>query len=561
MKKNPLAPDPTTPNTLWTPNTWKYQPDPWNPGKNRRHDYDGRPGAKPVPIDFVGREYSELEMPVDPKSGGIYVQRDALIESIMDLDRSREEMVKRLIIEEDRIDILMKMAGYRAPDHQMMLNQFLMTRQFGIVLAPRGSGKSTCCDFAYAAMRAIQNRNIRILIASRTIEQAKAFLFEIKSILTNEGVQSIFGDLKGSKWDETQADIAGRTKYTKEHTFTIAGADGAVVSKHFDLIIGDDIVEDKNSRTEGQREQLKKFFYRSMLPTLRPDGEMRILGTRYHPEDLYGHLINSDPMFDGNHFILPAVFDRDTGKTVDLEQDDNGKFYAPMNATCYDPDGYPMTKIIERRASMPLADFECQYQNRTTFLEGEFFKSNWFRYYEEDPHALVEKHNLAVWIGVDLASSQHDKADEFALVVIGVTRNISEIYVLDYLAGRFTFNQQKAILVDYFDIWNPVRTFVEGNAYQQMLTTTTIEEFPDVRLLSIWTTKDKITRARMMQIYYERRQVFHRKGRSAKLEGELTGFPDLKLKDLVDAEFFAINGAINGSGRRRRPKDKEPGLF
>jgi len=61
-------------------------------------------------------------------------------------------------------------------------------------------------------------------------------------------------------------------------------------------------------------------------------------------------------------------------------------------------------------------------------------------------------------------------------------------------------------------------------------------------------------------VYYERHKVYHRKGRSAKLEGQLTGFPHLKLKDLFDSLYIAVWGALRGSRRRSR-RTKEPGLF
>jgi len=489
------------------------------------------------------------------------LRRDALIESIMDLDQARKEYIRRLILEDSRLDVLMKLLGYRAPAHQMVINKFFNGRKFGLVLAPRGSGKSTSANICYAVMRALQNRDIRILIASRTVHQAQSFLSEIKSNLLKPELVEIFGELKGDKWDETQADISGRTKHTKEHTFTIAGADGAVVSKHFDIIIADDLVELRNSRTDTQRDHLLRFFYTSLLPTLRPGGEFRVLGTRYHPEDLYGYLIENDPKFKTAFLIIPAVFDRETGEAVDLLQDEEGNFYAPDNASCYDPDGFPMEEIIERRASMPLADFECQYQNRTKFMSGSFFKNAWFQHYDSEPIALIKRYDLAVWMGVDLASSLKDEADEFAIVVIGIIPQIFEIYVLYEYAARLTFEQQKNRLVEVNDMFNPVRVFVEANAYQAVLESTVATEWPDIPTRPIWTTKDKITRARAMQLYYERKQVYHRKGRMAALEGQLTGFPDLKLKDRVDALYFAINGALQGGARRRRPRDKEPGLF
>ena len=41
----------------------------------------------------------------------------------------------------------------------------------------------------------------------------------------------------------------------KEATVSALGASGAVVSKHFDIIIGDDLVGFENARTEAQRKE------------------------------------------------------------------------------------------------------------------------------------------------------------------------------------------------------------------------------------------------------------------------------------------------------------------
>lgn len=542
-------------NSIYKPPTWRTYRDAWD--DNKIKDKGSVSSTVPVPVDFVGRDYSTRFTMCDKDS----IRRDALIESILSMDNAKKEYIRRLIIDESRLDVLMRLIGYRAPEHQLLLNRFLSGKKFGLVLAPRGSGKSTSCNMCYAVMRALQNRNIRVLIASRTVDQAKAFLSEIKFMLLNEKLQEIFGDLKGIKWDETQADINGKTVHKKEHTFTIAGADGTVVSKHFELIIGDDIVENKNSRTDGQRKQILKFFYTSMLPTLRPEGEMRILGTRYHPEDLYGYLISNDVSFKDNWFVLPVVYDKETAEPVDLIQDKNGKFHAPENATSYDPIGFPMKEIIRRRSGMPLSDFECQYQNRTSFIDGDYFKNEWFRHYDGDPFEIKDSLKLATWIGVDLASSLKDDADEFALVVIGILSNMKECYVLDYISGRFTFKEQFETVIRYYDIWSPIRVFVEGNAYQQVLASTVVQTFPDVRAVPVFTSKDKVTRARALQLYYERRQMFHRKGRMSKLEEQLVGFPNIKLKDLFDALFLAVNGSLQGGARKRRKPEEEFGLF
>ena len=91
--------------------------------------------------------------------------------------------------------------------------------------------------------------------------------------------------------DDREFTVNKRSIIKKEATLTALGASGAVISKHFDVIIGDDLVGLENARTEKQRSNLKEWFYSSLFPTLEPDGEIHILGTRYNPLDLYEDLI------------------------------------------------------------------------------------------------------------------------------------------------------------------------------------------------------------------------------------------------------------------------------
>lgn len=526
-----------------------------NKKKNRQR------GARPKQFDIITDGYAKHL----GGQGNRQTERDKLIAAILQSNKMQAEQIRRLVIEESRLDVLMRLLGFRvSPHHQVFIEFFEKLLSIGIksglLLGPRGSGKSTSCDVCYVVMRALQNPNINVLIASRALEQSKSFLASIKGHFERPQFIEVFGDLKGAKWDETAASIKGREPGQMEQTFHVAGADGAVVSKHFDLIICDDLVDEKNAKGETNRDNILKFYYKTLLPTLKADGEIRVLGTRYHPEDLYGHLISKDPYYKNSYMILPGIFDKTTGEPVDLIENEDGSFSLPENGMVWDEEGFPEKEILTRRAGMPQGDFEAQYQNRIEMLKGDYFDSDDFRYYEESPVDIVKRLNLKVWMGVDLAASLEATADEFAIVVVGIDPGTLEIYVLDYVAGRYKFSKQKELLVDMFDQWQPIRTFVEANAYQRVLESEVADEFPDVRTQPIWTTKDKESRAQAFSVYYERHRVFHRKGRSAKLEGQLTGFPHLKLKDLFDGLYIAVWGAFRGARRRRR-RTKEPGLF
>jgi phage terminase large subunit-like protein len=491
--------------------------------------------------------------------------RDRLIQNIIETDEIQKETIRRFILANSRLDILVKFLGYDLRDHHAAYAEYMRRvrqrkRKRGLLLAPRGSGKSTICNTCYVVLRLLQDPNLKILIGSRTMEQAMAFLSAIKGNFEKEQVIEVFGDMRGPKWDEKAIDIVGGDRGHKEHSIHVAGADGSVVSKHFDIIIADDLVEEKNAKTELQRETVRKFFYKSLLPCLKSGGELWVLGTKYHPEDLYTHLDEKDLTFKNSIVVFPGVFDKETGEMVDLVQREDGTFEVPEHATVWDPEGFPEEEVCSRRAGMTQGDFESQYQNRSDMLRGDFFDADTFQYYTESPKQLIRQYDLAVWTGVDLAISESDQADEFAIVTVGIERATMHVYILDYLSGRFDFDKQMDLVEENFANWDPVHTFIETNAYQAALQQSVVKHFPEVRSFPLITTKDKVTRALSLSAYYKLKRVYHRKNRSAKLEGQLTAFPHRKLKDIFDALYFAVWGAVRG-GRRGRRRKKEPGLF
>ena len=101
----------------------------------------------------------------------------------------------------------MLLLGYRVAPHHLAFIRFWESLEArgvlsGLLLGPRGCGKSTVCDICDATLEALCDRSSRILIASRTSDQARAFLGAIKGNLEKPQITEIFGELIGDKWDE-----------------------------------------------------------------------------------------------------------------------------------------------------------------------------------------------------------------------------------------------------------------------------------------------------------------------------------------------------------------------
>ena len=421
--------------------------------------------------------------------------------------------------------------------------------QSSMDLAPRGHGKSTIGDVDFCITKVLRNPDIRIMIGSKTQTQASAFLKEIRiHFEQNVNLIRIFGDWKKSRdnvWNDKEFTVNRRTVIKKEATVSALGASGAVVSKHFDIIIGDDLVGFENARTEAQRKVLKEWFYSSLYPTLEPDGEIHILGTRYSPMDLYEDLIKSKN-YKVN--VQQAITVKD------------GKEYSLWESK------FSLEKLRSIREEAGLIIFNMQYQNNTELAKGKIFKYKYFKHFEEydidydlnrvrvkvlDSQGVPYWIPVRIYMGADLAISEDETSnnDYFVLTVIGVDKN-KNVYVLDYLKERLTFNAQLNAILDYGKNKFPMveRIGVETVQYQKSLAQE-IRRLSLLPVINIQTSKDKVTRAMRRSALFENGKVWFRIGMDD-LEECLLLFPEVDHDDLFDGLDFALTVADQGNSVR-----------
>lgn len=463
------------------------------------------------------------------------------------------EWMRRQILRNNRIDILAgAVLGFEVrPFHlQMMRYQFLHPENMQLVF--RGAGKSTVCTITKTIHLLLKNPNLRILIASKTIQAAEAFLKEIKTHFEdNTRLIELFGPYydprKVAKWDSKEIEVLPRTKVAKEASVTCIGVDGMVVGKHYDVIISDDLVDEDNSRTKHQRDKVKTWYYKVLDPTLEPPdpevehrGEHHRLGTRYHFDDLYGHLEANE--LKEHTQTIPAL-------------DEHGR--SPW------PEKYPPAWFKEKLKKSGLIIFNSQYQCDTEAMKGEIFQYDDCQILSSDKWPK----DLRVFMGVDLAISEKSKNDKFAMVVIGRDTE-RRYYVLDYYENQLRFGKQTEKILEWYKRWDPVRCAIEINAYQDAQyqnlrdNEELLEKFglegADLRIKGVHTDKDKITRAWKLSPIFEDKRVYFRESQQLLIE-HLVLFPNFKYKDLFDAFDLAVKASR--LKQRRRRKRREPGLI
>lgn len=481
-----------------------------------------------------------------------------VLDSVWLTQEKKDLIIKEIILTADFVTAYYTVCKYITcrtiqPLHMNIINN-ISENLSSIDLAPRGFGKSTVGDVDYCITKILRDPDIRILIGSKTQTQASAFLKEVRTHFEqNVNLIRIFGDWRKSRenvWNDKEFTVNRRKVIKKEATLTALGASGAVVSKHFDIIIGDDLVGFENARTEAQRKTLKDWFYSSLYPTLEPDGEIHILGTRYSPLDLYEDLIRSRKY---TVQIQRAIQVKDNHE-VSLWED---KF------------SLERLKSIQEEAGLII--FNMQYQNDTELAKGKIFKYKYFKHFEEyevqyDLNRVrvkvLDANNVPYWIpvrvymGADLAISEKetDNNDFFCLCVIGVDKD-KNVYVLDYLKERLSFNAQQNAIMEYGRNKFPMveRIGVETVQYQKALAQE-LRRLSLLPIVNINTSKDKVTRAMRRSALFENGKVMFRIGMED-LEECLLLFPEVEHDDLFDGLDFALTVADQGNSVRVLKRD------
>ncbi len=443
----------------------------------------------------------------------------------MSEQRILEEFARQILLHKQAgillnspFDFIAQVLGYELKWFHKEWFEIQLKNKKSLILAPRGHGKSTICTIAYSIYKLLTNPELRILIVSNTQSQAQSFLREIKHHLVgNLKLLAYFGKLKSTPWSEEQICIKRKRK-SKEASITALGVLGPIIARHYDIIILDDIVDEENARSEIQRQKLKTWYYKILLPCLEPEGEIHIIGTRYHYLDLYGHLIENE--FKNSCWVYRAIEEDEQGKRALWEEK------------------FPLSLLEELRKQAGSAIFNSQYQNDVELMKGRIFKKEWFRYYQDLPSGLEKV------IGVDLAISEKQSGDYFALVVAGRKRGREGIYVVDVFKGRLSFSKQIQAVVNFFKKHNlpsspVIRVCVEANAYQEAFAQKLREQGLPVK--SVVRAKDKISRAYQLQARFESGEIFFPQKGAQELEDELLLFPEGAHDDLFDALELAAN--------------------
>lgn len=453
-----------------------------------------------------------------------------------------------------------------------------------MLLLPRGHLKSKLIALR-AAWWITKFPDTTILYVSATSELAEKQLYAIKNILDSKIYRRYWPEMvhpeegKREKWNVSEIAVdhpKRKMEGVRDSTVFAAGLTTNVTGFHADVVILDDMVVPKNAYTEEGRSKVAALY--SQLASIEnPGAKEWIVGTRYHPKDIYQSLIDmEEEVYDeeGNLAESEAVYE--------LKQEvveTNGEFLWPVQQRVdgkkFGFDERILARIKAKYTTQgETTQFFAQYYNNPNSAENSVINQDKFQYYErkhlenEGGDWYIKGRKLNVYAAIDFAFSRSKKADYTALVTIGIDSD-HNIYILEI--DRFKTDR----IVDYFNHivnaqnkWGFRKMRAEITVAQQAVVRELKESYikPQGIPLSIDEYRpsrhegDKEERlAATLEPKYDNMQVWHyRGGNCQSLEEELI-LKHPPHDDIKDALANAIN--ISVAPKRQRAMTLDTNVF
>jgi hypothetical protein len=341
-------------------------------------------------------------------------------------------------------------------------------------LTPRDSFKSTVWSECMPVNLILKHPNIRILIDSENSGKAEKFASAGKEHFeANPKLRAYYGDLvpqnkNDAVWSRGQYRTTSRTRVgLREHTMMTCGIGTTMPGMHYDVIICDDLVSEKNVTTPEQVEKVTNHI-REMQSLLSPGGLLFIIGTRWHYDDAYASILG-----DPDQRSLYNIFIRSAGGTLDPDEI-TGKpkpLFFPGRLT----EAFLQKKLKSQKRYI----FSCQYLNRPVPAGEQAFDTSRYGFIskQEFLSTIIKSGNFRWYYLVDPAITEDKKkrGDYTALSSYVVTPD-GRKYLYRAKAGKWgedsvideIYNHYISVRADLGPSYNNA-AHVEAVAFQKLL--------------------------------------------------------------------------------------------
>jgi len=453
-----------------------------------------------------------------------------------------------------------------------------------LLLLPRDHMKSALIAYR-VAWELTRDPTLRVLYISSTSNLATKQLKFIKDIFTDDTYRLYWPDMvnkeeaKREKWTEREISLdhpRRKEENIRDPSIFTAGLTSNIVGMHCDIAVLDDVVVQSNAYLEDGRDKVRDQY--GLLSSIESVNSREwVVGTRYHPKDLYstllemvveshdefGHITEKVQLFEVKEYPVESAGDG-TGEFLwPRQQRSDGKWF-----------GFDDRILAQKRAQyVNKVHFRAQYYNDPHDVDSSPINRSLFQYYDQtwlarrDGAWNFKGNRLNVVAAVDFAYSTAKAADYSCVVVLGVDGNHNYyIFEIDRFKTAQPSEYFKHILKLY-EKWGFRKIRCEVSVAQQVLVNDFKENY--IRPLGLSLSVDEYRPSRwqgskeervfsILEPKYTNQQIYHYQGGNIQaLEEELI-FANPAHDDIKDALASAIDFATAPVDLFRQQKDNQP---
>jgi predicted phage terminase large subunit-like protein len=369
----------------------------------------------------------------------------------------------------------------------------------------------------------------KVLMVSHTGDLAVDFGRKVRNIIADPKYASVFPGISLAQDSKS----AGRWSTNRGGEYYACGVGAALAGRGADLLLVDD-PHSEQDLLAGNFEELEKtyqWFAFGARTRLMSGGRIAVVHTRWHQDDLIGHLVKdgaNNPKADQYEvFEFPAMLETASG----------------LKALW--PEKFDLEALERTKASMPAYQWNAQYMQNPTGEQGAIIQRDWWRPWKKDSAPQCEYLIMVL----DAAAEKNNRADYTALLTFGVfsddelTKGEPHIILLNAIKVRVEFPELKDLSIREWKDWEPDSFIVEKKSsgtplYQELRRLgIPVQEFTPHR-----GTGDKVARINAVADVIRSGMVWYPEGRrwAEDVIEECVAFPFGSNDDQVDCVSMAL---------------------
>lgn len=379
-----------------------------------------------------------------PQSYYLSMGKEALAKSIKALCR-------------DNFLVFLKMElGCEVWDHHQDWWNIIRTGADCVFLSPRDHGKSYALARAFPIWKAKYDKRVKeIYILGADRDSAVENLDKMKTLLESKpSLASLVPDTRSEG-------INSRTELRLMNGVSIKakGYMSPLRGRHPQLIVLDDVLNQKNSDSADSRARMIKYFYEVVLPMkdkgMQKDrdagfkSQIIVIGTAQHREDLYFNLLGNQ-MFRG--LRQKAIIDDEKQQVLW-------------------PSRYPYLDLMKMREGMGSLIFSKEYQNEPLSDDTSLFPASLFESLKDHDLSYVRSYRGSnpVYLGADFSVPGSCDGDWTSFFVFEEDTKTKMITPLWYYRAKPDSMQEQLIQLEYLcNAYGVGMGYLEDNMFQRV---------------------------------------------------------------------------------------------